>query len=145
VHVSKHREPDDYAKTAVLPPEAFPVAADESRHAAAEVAVAHGNYEEYVRSLDDVPVLRDVILVPVTNGLGDFRTGERPDIRRHARLDSHSLREQHRAELVQHYAEYAAFLNDSVGEVKRAAKRVPSKKNRAGVGKRTARAKRRNA
>jgi hypothetical protein len=144
VHVSKQREPDDYAKTAVLPPEAFSVAADEGRYAAAEVAEAR-DYEEYVRSLDDVPVLRDVILVPVTNGLRDFRTGERPDIRRRARPDSHSLREQHRAELEQHYAEYTAFFDDPAGEVKRAAKRVPSKKNRAGVGKRTARAKRRNA
>jgi hypothetical protein len=64
-------------------------------------------YDEYVRGFDDVPTLTDpVALPPPRLAPPDFRFGERKDVRRHARQDAVTIREQCSRELEAMYAEY---------------------------------------
>jgi len=57
----KQHEHDDYAETEVLPAHLSPDRAQALDDAAAE---AQGRYEEYVRFLDEVPVLVEVVSEP---------------------------------------------------------------------------------
>ena len=72
----KQPEHDDYAETEVLPPHLRPDRVEALDDAAAE---AHGRYQEYVHSLDDVPVLVDVVSEPPRSASKDFRLGQRSD------------------------------------------------------------------
>ena len=96
----------DHGETAVLPEHLRPGPIDALAGAAAE---AQRLYQEYVRSLDDVPVLTDVVREPPRVAPKDFRLGQRRDARQAPREDGIELREQHACDLAQQYAEYTAF------------------------------------
>jgi hypothetical protein len=66
-------------------------------------------YDEYVRALDDVPVLRDAVALPPPPP-PDFRRGERPNLRKEPRGDSAIERGRRAAETEDAYREYAALL-----------------------------------
>lgn len=91
---------------ATLPSE-LPVA-PEPVHGSYQPAVAEANarYAEYLRLLDEVPVLLDVVSEPRRVVVRDFRLGQRPNVRRAAREDAYAVREQQTLELVCSYAEY---------------------------------------
>jgi hypothetical protein len=93
----------DYAATEVLPSHLRPDRVEALDDAAAE---AHGRYQEYVRSLDEVPVLVDIVSKPARAATKDFRLGQRRDARKAARDDAAALREQHARDVAQRYAEY---------------------------------------
>src|SRR5262245_24791686 len=90
----KQRSDDDFAATEVLPAHLRPDRIEALDDAAAE---AHGRYQEYVRSLDDVPVLVDVAREPP-------RVSDA--VRKTPRSDAVMLREQHADNVASHYAEY---------------------------------------
>jgi hypothetical protein len=69
-------------------------------------AEVHARYDEYLRLLDEVPVLVDVVSEPPRVVIRDFRLGQRPNVRRVAREDAYAVREQHLAEREDAYAEY---------------------------------------
>ena len=94
---------NDFAETAVLPAHLRPDRLEALDDAAAE---AHGRYQEYVRSLDEVPVLVDVVREPPHVAIRDFRSGQRPDARKEPRGDAAALREQHAGDVAVQYAEY---------------------------------------
>jgi hypothetical protein len=93
----------DFTATEVLPAHLRPDRLDALDDAVSE---AHGRYQEYVRSLDEVPVLVDVAREPPHSTIRDFRLGQRPDARKAARDDAVSLREEHAGDVAAHYAEY---------------------------------------
>ena len=99
----EHKVSHDHAETAVLPEHLRPDRVEALDDAAAD---AHGRYQEYVRSLDEVPVLVDVVQEPPRAVIKDFRLGERPDTRKAPRTDATALREQHACEVERQYAEY---------------------------------------
>ena len=99
----KQHEHDDHAQTEVLPPHFRPDRVEVLDDAAAE---AHGRYQEYVHSLDEVPVLVDVVSEPPRVASKDFRLGQRRDTRKATRDDASALREQHASDVGQQYAEY---------------------------------------
>ena len=90
----KLRSDNDFAATEVLPAHLRPDRTEALDDAAAE---AHGRYQEYVRSLDDVPVLVDVAHEPPR---------ARDDARNTQRSDAVMLREQHADNVASHYVEY---------------------------------------
>jgi hypothetical protein len=94
----------DHADTVVLPDHLRPDRIDALAGAAAE---AQTRYQEYVRSLDELPVLVDVVREPPRVANKDFRLGQRRDERKARRQDAAELREQHERDLAQQYAEYA--------------------------------------
>jgi N-acyl-D-aspartate/D-glutamate deacylase len=96
----------DYAETEVLPSYMRPDRVEALHDAAAE---AHGRYQEYVRSLDEVPFLVDVVSEPPHVVTKDFGLGQRRDARKAARDDAAALREQHTRDVAQRYAEYVAI------------------------------------
>jgi hypothetical protein len=132
----------DFAQTAVLPEHRRPDRVDTLADAAAE---NQGRYQEYVRVLDEVPVLVDVVSVPPRAAVKDFRLGQRPDARRAPRDDSASLREQHAGEVAQQYVEYveicAALVGTERAGPKKTARKPGSKKKRAMRATRSARSK----
>jgi hypothetical protein len=140
--VNERNMVDDYAETAVLPEDLRPGRID-------ALADAAGNelkrYQEYVRTLDDVPVLVDVVREPPRVAIKDFRLGQRPDTRTAPRDDAAALREQHDRDVVRQYAEYVEICAGLAGAA-RAEPRKAAAKNagRAGVRqkKRAKRAKR---
>ena len=141
----KQPEHDDYAATEVLPPHLTPDRVEALDDAAAE---AQGRYQEYVRSLDEVPVLVDVVGDPPRSVSKDFRLGQRADARRAARDDAAMLRERHASDVAQRYAEYVeipAALATSERAPPRSAVRSTAKphaqKKRAKRAKRSARSK----
>lgn len=88
-------------------------------------------YEEYLRMLDDVPVLSDIVDEPPRVRIRDFRRGERPDARKHPREDPYTLRERHLWEIDRQYAEYVESLTKPQAEAPPArAKKTPKKKAR---------------
>jgi hypothetical protein len=99
----KQASDNDFTATEVLPAHLRPDRLEALDDAASE---AHGRYQEYVRSLDEVPVLVDVAREPPRVTIRDFRLGQRPDARKAARDDAASLREQHAGDVAAHYAEY---------------------------------------
>jgi len=137
---------NDYAETAVLPEHLRPDRVEALDGAAAE---AQGRYEEYVRSLDEVPVLVDVVKEPPRDVIRDFRLGQRPDTRKAPRADAAALREQHASEVARQYDEYVEICA-GLGEANRAGPRMApvkqgrktrAQKKRAKRAKRSARSK----
>jgi hypothetical protein len=132
----------DHAETVVLPEHLRPDRVDALADAAAEV---QGRYQEYVRSLDEVPVLVDVVREPPRAPTKDFRLGQRRDERKAPRGDAAELRDQHGSEIEQQYAEYAVFdagLAPTKGaEPRRTATNSGAQKKRAKRAKRSARSK----
>jgi hypothetical protein len=139
--VAQHKVPD-FAETAVLPEHLRPDRIDALADAAAD---NQGRYQEYVRSLDELPVLVDVVREPPRVPLKDFRLGQRPDARRAPRDDAAQLREQHAGEIAERYSEYvelcAHFAAAERAEPKKAAPKRAAKKKRAKRVKRSARSK----
>lgn len=137
---------NDFAETAVLPEHLCPDRVEVLDDAAAE---AHGRYQEYVRLLDDLPVLVDVVEEPARAVIRDFRLGQRPDARKAPRSDAAALREQHSGDVALQYAEYveicAAFVDASrvgprAAQLKQGRK-TRTQKKRAKRAKRSARSK----
>jgi hypothetical protein len=151
LHVPNRNEIDDYAErvldyatgreTTAAGSGATDDALDDAHaHAASE---ANASYEEYVRGLDDVPTLRDVVGEPPRIAVRDFRLGERRDARKHARDDAYAFREQQASDLEQRYAEYVDALARQTGTVESGGARKPAKKR--GRSKRPKRSKHRKA
>jgi hypothetical protein len=111
-------------------------------HADAE-SEAHVRYEEYVRVLDDVPVLNDVVDAPPRIVIRDFRRGERPDLRKHTREDPYTLREQHACDLEQRYREYVEIVGKPPSPVEHG--RIRQRSQNKTRSKRRKRGKRRRA
>jgi hypothetical protein len=142
--VAERNHGNDSAETAVLPEQVRP------DHAAARddaTAEAHDRYEEYVRSLDELPLLVDVVHEPTRRPIREFRFGQRPDLRKAPREDAADLRERHDRETAALYAEYVELCAGlaaarRAGPRQAAAKRVRNKgakKKRAKRAKRSAR------
>ena len=140
------KQANDFAETAVLPAHMRPDRLEALDDAAAE---AQGRYQEYVRSLDEVPVLVDVVREPPRSVVRDFRLGQRPDSRKAPRDDAAALREQHAGDVAVQYAEYVE-LDGAMTSAKRAPPRKaaaktrrknPTQKKRAKRAKRSARSK----
>ena len=138
--MANRKAQNDYAETAVLPEHLMPSRIDALADAAAD---SHGRYREYVRSLDEVPVLVDVVREPARVAVRDFRLGQRRDERKAPRDDAAHLREQHDRDLERQYDEYAAI---GVGPVstrppgpRKAARKNGMPKKRAKRAKRSAR------
>lgn len=95
-------------RAAATAPSELPVASSEPIHGSYQPAVAEANarYAEYLRVLDEVPVLLDVVSEPPRVVVRDFRLGQRPNVRRAARVDAYAVREQQAEELVCSYVEY---------------------------------------
>ena len=136
----------DFAATEVLPPHLRPDRVEALDDAAAE---AHGRYQEYVRSLDEVPMLVDVVREGPRVGVKDFRSGQRADARKAPRDDAAALRDQHSVDVAARYAEYVeisgAVKTKERAPPRRAAARKSTKrgaqKKRAKRTKRSARSK----
>ena len=132
----------DYAETEVLPRHLSPSRLDALDDAAAEAQL---RYQEYVRLLDEVPVLVDVVREPPRVPIKDFRLGERPDTRKLPRDDAAALREQHAVDVTWQYAEYAGMCSVLATTMRapprNAAPKGRSKKKRAKRSKRSARSK----
>ena len=132
----------DYAETEVLPRHLSPGRLDALDDAAAEAQL---RYQEYVRLLDEVPVLVDVVREPPRVPIKDFRLGERPDARKLPRDDAAALREQHSVDVTWQYAEYAGMCSVLATTMRapprNAAPKGRSKKKRAKRSKRSARSK----
>lgn len=132
----------DFAETVVLPEHLRPDRVNTLADAAAE---HQGRYQEYLRVLDELPVLVDVVREPPRVAVRDFRLGQRPDARRAPRDDAAALREEHAGELAQCYAEYVASCNGPLGAQgpgpKKASRKPGPKKKRAKRAKRSARSK----
>ena len=135
--MANRRAQNDYAETVVLPEHLMPGRIDTLADAAAE---SQGRYQEYVRSLDEVPVLVDVVREPPRVAVRDFRLGQRRDERKAPRDDATQLREQHGGEIEQQYAEYAT-ISAGLVSTNRAGPRKTARKNGAQK-KRAKRAKR---
>jgi hypothetical protein len=114
----------DFAETAVLPTHLRPDRLEALDDAASE---AQRRYGEYVRSLDDVPVLVDVAREPPRAAVRDFRSGQRADARKAPREDAAALREQHAGDVAVQYAEYAELI----GGVTTTAPATPAASNKA--------------
>jgi len=98
---------------------------------ALEGAEANTRYEEYVRALDELPVLADVVREPPRVVIRNFRLGQRPDVRKRPREDAYSLREQYALDLEQWYGEYAQDLAAPAKPAKRVTARKPAQKKRS--------------
>lgn len=138
--MANSKQPTDFAETAVLPAHLRPDRIEALDDAVAE---AQGRYQEYLRSLDEVPVLVDVVSEPPHVAVKDFRSGQRADARRAPRDDAAALREQHAGDIAARYAEYVE-LGDALTKTERAPARkaaapMAGKKKRAKRGKRSAR------
>jgi hypothetical protein len=129
-HVSKLKERVDYSEH------------DPFIHAS-EGTEANTRYEEYVRALDELPVLRDVVREPPRIVTRNFRLGERPDVRRLPREDAYALREQRACEREQWYGEYAqgVAVPAKAGGKRKSARKPAQKKRSAKPRKRSQRSK----
>ena len=111
---------NDFGGTTVLPAHLRPDRVEALDDAAAE---AHGRYQEYVRLLDEVPVLVDVVREPPRVVVKDFRLGQRADARKAPRDDAAELRDQHVGDVAARYAEYV-----EVGGALKTTKRAPPRR-----------------
>jgi hypothetical protein len=140
--MANRKAQNDYAETVVLPQHLMPGRIDALANAAAE---SQGRYQEYVRSLDDVPVLVDVVREPARVAVRDFRLGQRRDERKAQRDDVVQLREQHGGEIEQQYAEYttisAGLVSTSRAGPRKTTRKNGAQKKRAKRAKRSARSK----
>jgi hypothetical protein len=132
------KQANDFAETVVLPAHLRPDRLEALDDATAE---AQGRYQEYVRSLDEVPVLVDVVREPPRSVVRDFRLGQRPDARKAPRDDAVALREQHAGDVAVQYAEYVE-LDGATTRAKRAPPRKAVAKTRRKAGAQKKRAKR---
>jgi hypothetical protein len=98
---------------------------------ASEGAEANTRYEEYVRALDELPVLRDVVREPPRVVTRNFRLGQRPDVRKLPREDAYGLREQYALELEQWYGEYAGSHAAPQRGGKRTSAKKPARRKRS--------------
>ena len=121
----KQSNDNDFAGTTVLPTHLRPDRVEALDDAAAE---AHGRYQEYVRLLDEVPVLVDVVREPQRVVVKDFRLGQRADARKTPRDDVAELRDQHVGDVAVRYAEYV-----EIGGMLKTTERAPPR--RAGARK----------
>jgi hypothetical protein len=144
--MANRKQSNDFAETAVLPAHLRPDRLEALDDAASE---AQRRYEEYLRSLDEVPVLVDVVREPPRTNVRDFRSGQRRDERKVPRDDAAALREQHAGEVAVRYAEYI-LLGAALTTVERApphaappkpSRKSASQKKRAKRVKRSARSK----
>jgi hypothetical protein len=144
--MANRKQSNDFAETAVLPTHLRPDRLEALDDAASD---AQGRYREYVRSLDEVPVLVDVAREPPRAAVRDFRSGQRADARKAPREDSAALREQHAGDVAVQYAEYAELIGgvttaEPAPERKappRNVRRPSARKKRAKRAKRSARSK----
>jgi hypothetical protein len=140
------KQSNDFAETAVLPAHMRPDRLEVLDDAAAE---AQGRYQEYLRSLDEVPVLVDVVREPPRAKIKDFRRGQRADARKAPRDDAAALREQHAGDVAVQYAEYSELTGPLKTAERapprrtaaKAARRAGTQKKRAKRAKRSARSK----
>jgi len=102
--VQRPRKSAEFAAAPGSPPAAHAERAEDFQRAAA--ADADARYAEYLRVLDDVPVLFDVVSEPPRVVVRDFRLGQRPNVRKCAREDAYAVRERQAAELAGYFAEY---------------------------------------
>jgi hypothetical protein len=140
--VPERKLTNEHAETAVLPEHLRPDRIGALANAAAE---DQGRYLEYVRSLDELPVLVDVVREPPRVAIKDFRLGERPDGRKAPRDDAAALREQHARDIDQQWAEYVELHAGLTGAARAEPRKAAAKTTgRAGVRqkKRAKRAKR---
>jgi hypothetical protein len=105
--MANRKQSNDFAETAVLPAHLRPDRLEAPDDAASE---AQGRYREYVRSLDEVPVLDDVAREPPRMAERDFRSGQRAEARKAPREDAAAPREQHAGDVAVQYAEYAELI-----------------------------------
>jgi hypothetical protein len=144
--MANRKQSNDFAETAVLPTHLRPDRLEVLDDAASD---AQGRYREYVRSLDDVPVLVDVAHEPPRAAVRDFRSGQRADARKAPREDAAALREQHAGDVAVQYAEYAELIGgvtttEPAPERKaspKIARKRPAQRKRAKRAKRSARSK----
>jgi hypothetical protein len=101
--VPERKMTNEHAETVVLPEHLRP---DRVDGLAGAIAEEHARYREYVRSLDELPVLLEVVREPPRIPIKDFRLGQRPDGRKAPRDDAAALRERHDRDVAQQYAEY---------------------------------------
>ena len=134
----KQSNDDDFAGTTVLPAHLRPDRIEALDDAAAE---AHGRYREYVRSLDEVPVLVDVVREAPRVGVKDFRSGQRADARKSQRDDAAELRDQHVGHVAARYAEYVE-ISGALKTTKRAPPRRAAARKSSNSGAQKKRAKR---
>ena len=134
--MTNRKEHSDHAETAVLPLHLRPDRVEALDSAATE---AQGRYQEYLRSLDEVPVLVDVVSEPPRVPIKDFRLGQRSDTRKAARDDAAALREQHVGDVAQQYSEYVEICAGLSSAPRKGARKAGSKRKRAKRGKRSAR------
>jgi hypothetical protein len=124
--MANRKQSNDFAETAVLPTHLRPDRLEALDDAASD---AQGRYREYVRSLDEVPVLVDVAREPPRAAVRDFRSGQRADTRKAPREDSAALREQHAGDVAVQYAEYAELIGGVTTTTEPAPERKASPKN----------------
>jgi len=137
--MANRKQSVDYAETAVLPEHLRPDRVATLDDAAAE---AQGSYQEYLRSLDDVPVLVDVVREPPRVAVRDFRLGQRADARKAPRDDVAALREQHVLDVERQYSEYLEVCAEPAPAPRKTARKNGApKKKRAKRAKRSARSK----
>jgi N-acyl-D-aspartate/D-glutamate deacylase len=108
---------------------AAPSAPIERSHQPA-LADANGRYAEYLRVLEQVPVLVDVVSEPPHVVIRDFRLGQRPNVRKGAREDAYAVREQQANEVEQAYCEYVDQTGRAIDDVPTLAALAPKKKAR---------------
>jgi hypothetical protein len=140
--MANRKAQNDYAETVVLPEHLMPSRIDALADAAAD---SQGRYQEYVRALDEVPVLVDVVREPARVVVRDFRLGQRRDERKVPRDDAVHLREQHGGEIELQYAEYATIsaglVSTSRAGPRKTTRTNGAQKKRAKRAKRSARSK----
>jgi hypothetical protein len=103
------------------------------RAASGDEPANQGDYEEYVRGFDDVPVLEDVVSAPPRRSArANFVRGERRNARREERPDGYTLREASLADIETLYDEYrqptlARPSRDAPGASKRSGRKRRSR------------------
>jgi hypothetical protein len=133
------RKLNEHAETAVLPEHLRPDRIGALAHAASE---DQRRYLEYVRSLDELPVLVDVVREPPRVAIKDFRRGERPDGRKAPRDDAAALREQHTRDIEQQWLEYVEHYAASAGAPRAEPRKAVAKTTGDAGGRQKKRAKR---
>lgn len=134
--MTNRKEHTDFAETSVLPLHLRPDRVEALDGAATE---AQRRYQEYLRSLDEVPVLVDVVSEPPRVAIKDFRLGQRSDVRKAARDDAAVLREQHVGDVEHRYSEYVEISAGLASAPRKDARKARAKKKRAKRDKRSAR------
>ncbi len=130
---------NEHAATAVLPEHLRPDRVGALANAAAE---EQGRYLEYVRSIDELPVLVDVVREPPRVAIKDFRLGQRPDGRKAPRDDAAALRDQHARDIEQQYLEYVELCAGLAGVARAEPRKAAAKATGRAAARQKKRAKR---